>query len=107
MRIEKGLSQAQVAEALKVSQAQYQKYETGKSETSFRMIHKICALYGVFPGQLMMGRATTIHERIKEMDPKERQQMIEDLEGMVRFYRAEAESSTPAEPPGEAEQSPS
>ena len=47
IRIERGLSQLDIAELLNTTQQQYSKYETGQNEIPVRHIVTLCKFYGV------------------------------------------------------------
>ena len=46
-RLERGITQAQVAEMLGISQQQYFKYEKGINELPIRYLSVICKAYGI------------------------------------------------------------
>ena len=47
LRKEKGLSQQQVADFLKIDRSNYSKYERGKLEVNITMLRELSKLYGV------------------------------------------------------------
>lgn len=53
IRIEKGLTQVQVAKKMKVQQAQVSRIESGKMEVEAATMKKICKVYGV-PYQIVV-----------------------------------------------------
>lgn len=66
-RVEKKLTQQFVADYLDLSQAQYNKHETGKSTLNANQIIKLCELYNVSPNDLLGWRG--IYEvATKELD---------------------------------------
>ena len=54
-RIEKKMTQAQLAEAIDISPNQLSSIETGNSKTKFDVIAKLCLVLDVTPDYLMLG----------------------------------------------------
>lgn len=57
-RQENGITQAQIAEELSITQQQYFKYEKGTNELPIRYLIKICQAYGVSSDWLLGLRET-------------------------------------------------
>ncbi|AEE95322.1 helix-turn-helix domain-containing protein [Mahella australiensis] len=73
LRLEKGLSQKEIANAIGVDRTTYNKYETGKSQPDFDTVQKLADFFGVSVDYLL-GRSDTrnsdvIEEAIKD-DPE-------------------------------------
>lgn len=47
IRIERGCSQMDIAEALDITQQQYSRYETGQNEIPVRHVITLCKFYGI------------------------------------------------------------
>ena len=53
IRREKGYSQAEIAEVLKIPQQQYSRYENGKNEIPVRYVIELCKIYKVSADELL------------------------------------------------------
>lgn len=53
LRLKKNFTQEYVAKFMGISQAQYNKHETGKSILNANQILKLCELYNVSPNDLL------------------------------------------------------
>jgi len=53
LREERGLSQAQLAEAIGLNQRRISDYETGRVEPNIKTIKELCRIFNVTAGQLL------------------------------------------------------
>ena len=69
-RLQKKLSQKDVAEAIGVAKSTYSLYESGKREPNVKTIKKIADVLGV-SGDILLGTATEVHTIAAHHDSEE------------------------------------
>ena len=62
VRLDLGLSTAEMAEKVEVSEAQYIRYEEGVDDFSFTFVYKVAKLAGVEINDLLEGRSASLTE---------------------------------------------
>lgn len=71
LRAEYGLTQAQVAEKLGVSQQTYSKYENSDVPIDSEVLRKLCALYGVSADYILAIEQPVKRARVKRLSVEE------------------------------------
>ena len=90
LRVQKGLTQKDVYEQLKISQSTFSSWEVGKSEPDAMTFLKLCQIYEIedilfeFTGRSMTKEIDPTYELIKELDEIDKAEIRGEVKQMLK-----------------------